>query len=477
MTGQLRSQDEPKIRHGSATSSGAGAASPRGRRAVMLGAAAAGVGAAASLAGRAAPASAAAVSAAKPVLLGKANTERTTTTISNAKGTALSATTTSNGHAAVTGADTSTAGGYGVHGTSANGTAIRGTTTNGIGVWGTSTNSTGIYGTTTHGTGVYGSSTTSTGVYGTTEGNDNAGVYGADASTGGGTGVYGTSTSGDGVSGSSTSGDGVSGTTSGDGQSGVAGTDASTGSGYGVHGTSPRGLAVYGLSTTGYGVAGVSTNGTGVSGYTEGNGDYGVWGRDGSPDGGYGVYASSGHGTALYADGNATVTGSLSKGGGSFKIDHPLDPARKYLSHSFVESPDMKNIYDGTIVLDRDGRAVVGLPDWFEALNRDYRYQLTAISGPAPDLHIAAEISGGHFTIAGGAAGQKVCWQVTGTRQDAWANANRIPVEENKPAEDQGRYLHPELHRDGEPITSIARARAERHRKPSTARPAAGPRP
>jgi hypothetical protein len=65
-----------------------------------------------------------------------------------------------------------------------------------------------------------------------------------------------------------------------------------------------------------------------------------------------------------------------------------------------------------------------------------------------------------------------VSWQVTGIRQDSWANAYRIPVEQAKPAQDHGRYLHPELH-SGQPLTAIARARAhaERHR---TARLAAG---
>ena len=50
--------------------------------------------------------------------------------------------------------------------------------------------------------------------------------------------------------------------------------------------------------------------------------------------------------------GNVDVIGTLSKGGGSFKIDHPLDPANKYLYHSFVESPDMKNMYDGNVTTD-----------------------------------------------------------------------------------------------------------------------------
>jgi hypothetical protein len=95
------------------------------------------------------------------------------------------------------------------------------------------------------------------------------------------------------------------------------------------------------------------------------------------------------------------VIGNLSKGGGSFKIDHPLDPANKYLYHSFVESPDMMNVYNGNVVLDANGEAVVVLPDWFEALNRDFRYQLTCIGGFAP-VYIAEEIANNQFKIAGG---------------------------------------------------------------------------
>ena len=49
----------------------------------------------------------------------------------------------------------------------------------------------------------------------------------------------------------------------------------------------------------------------------------------------------------LNVAGNLDVTGTISKGGGTFKIDHPLDPTNKYLYHSFVESPDMMNIYNG----------------------------------------------------------------------------------------------------------------------------------
>jgi len=85
------------------------------------------------------------------------------------------------------------------------------------------------------------------------------------------------------------------------------------------------------------------------------------------------------------------------------------------------------------------------LPDWFDALNKDFRYQLTSIGAPGPNLYVSQEISGNHFAIAGGKPGAKVSWQVTGTRQDAWANAHRIPVEQEKSAQERGYYIAPEL--------------------------------
>src|SRR5262249_22119601 len=117
----------------------------------------------------------------------------------------------------------------------------------------------------------------------------------------------------------------------------------------------------------------------------------------------------------FHVNGNATISGNLSKGGGSFKIDHPLDPENKYLYHSFFESPDMMNIYNGVAALNRRGEAVIDLPIWFEALNKDFRYQLTCIGGFAP-VFVAQEINNNRFKIAGGKAGMKVSWQVTGIR-------------------------------------------------------------
>ncbi len=187
---------------------------------------------------------------------------------------------------------------------------------------------------------------------------------------------------------------------------------------------------------------------TGVDGLADGTDGAGVIGEAENGSTAIGVWGISSSGVAGEFSGNVQITGSLSKAGGSFQIDDPLDPANKYLYHSFVESPDMKNIYDGVVQLDSHGQAVVILPDWFQALNKDFRYQLTCIGGFAP-VYIAQEIAGNQFKIAGGKAGMKVSWAVTGIRQDAWANANRIPVEQDKPSQERGYYLHPSLY--GEP--------------------------
>ncbi len=143
-------------------------------------------------------------------------------------------------------------------------------------------------------------------------------------------------------------------------------------------------------------------------------------------------------------DADLDVSGTVTKLSGSFKIDHPLDPTNKYLLHSFVESPDMMNVYNGNAVLDERGETWVTLPNWFEALNRDFRYQLTAIGAPGPDLYIAEGVAGNRFGIAGGEPGMTVSWQVTGIRHDAHAEAHRIPVELAKTGEEKGKLLDPE---------------------------------
>src|SRR5437867_12632895 len=137
------------------------------------------------------------------------------------------------------------------------------------------------------------------------------------------------------------------------------------------------------------------------------------------------------------------ISGPLEKPGGSFKIDHPLDPANQYLYHSFVESPDMLNIYNGNVTTDAQGDATVVLPDWFEALNRDFRYQLTVLGKQWAQARVEEEIQHNQFRIKTDKPNVKVSWQVTGIRHDPWAEQHRIPVEEAKLAAERGQYLHP----------------------------------
>ena len=149
--------------------------------------------------------------------------------------------------------------------------------------------------------------------------------------------------------------------------------------------------------------------------------------------------------------GNVSITGTLNATGTkNFRIDHPLDPANKYLFHASIESSEVLNLYSGNVVLDATGEAVVQLPDWFEAINKDLRYQLTNVGGFAP-VYVAEEVSGGHFKIAGGNPGGKVSWQVSGVRNDAWEKAHPMVVEADKGAA-RGKYLTPELY--GAPETA-----------------------
>jgi hypothetical protein len=329
--------------------------------------------------------------------------------------------------------------GDGIHGEgSGPSSGVQGTSAIGIGVVGRSTNSENDQG---YGVGGYssGRGPYSTGVIGTCWR---------------GTGVDGNSSSSYGVRGNSTSGTGVSGLC----LSGFSGTgvDGICSDGTGVSGSSGTGTGVLGSSTSGTGVLGSSTSGVGVSG-SSGSAP----GVQGSSTSGYGVLGISGYGTGVYGlrtdpagvagffDGGVTVAnGDLTvvNGNKPFKIDHPLDPQNKYLSHNAVESSERKNVYDGVALLDEDGEASVELPEWFEALNGDFRYQLTAVGGSAPGLHVAEELSENRFKIAGGEDGMKVCWQVTGTRKDRWAAANPFEVEQEKPEEERGRYLEPSLY-------------------------------
>jgi hypothetical protein len=424
--------------------------------------------------------------------------------------------------AAIAGIATAVKGGAtGVYGQSSDpgGNAVFGldnAATGGIGVIGesaaTSGSSYGVYGSSasTSGVGVLGISSATSG--------STAGVFGANASSSG-SGVIGNATSKTGqVQG--VGGFVVSTTTNSAGVVGFEG--AATGQVYGVSGntasTGPNAAAVNGFASASagvvWGVSGstnsttngaagvsgyegattgsvsgviggtVSTGGSGVSGYASATSGpaIGVNGQTTSPGGAGGAFTNLSGGKSLvlagngsnftqvfnvdasgngFYAGNLNVTGKLTKGSGSFKIDHPLDPANKYLSHSFVESPDMMNVYNGNITTDRHGVATVTLPDYFEALNADFRYQLTVI-GQFAQAIVARKIAGNRFVIRTSRPNVEVSWQVTGIRHDAYANQYRIPVEEDKSVGERGYYLHPEVF--GQPESkSISAAVAASH--------------
>jgi len=323
-----------------------------------------------------------------------------------------------------------------------------GTAGSGLGVWGSHAGGGwGVYGNSSSGRGVYGlaSSLTGTnyGVYGASPSTAGRGVYGvATAATGSTTGVYGESNSNTGV-----------------GVKGYA--NASSGGSVGVLGQSDggsfgRGVAGYASATSGetFGVYGSnqSENGHGVAGYAFSTVGLtrGVFGQSNSSDGAgvfglggeYGVFGQVGvSGYGMYSLGNFAAVGTK-----AFQIDHPTDPANKYLNHYCTEGPEPYNVYSGNISLDVSGSARIDLPEYFDQINKDFRYQLTPIGAPAPSLYVADEIQGNSFRIAGGQEGLKVSWRVEAVRNDLWVRKHGAPVESEKLGNKRGKYLQPELY-------------------------------
>jgi hypothetical protein len=272
---------------------------------------------------------------------------------------------------------------------------------------------------------IVGATTTPTGV--------SIGVWGQSSSTNG-RGVYGFTTA--------PTGGAIAGlfrTLSNQGVGVYALSDAASGATTGIRGqaASPDGTAVYGLATSASGQTNgvfgkaLSDQGAGVSGMAASTMgvNYGVYGETASLTDGFGVYCV----------GDTAATGLK-----LFQIDHPLDPARRLLNHFSVEGPEPYLEYRGTAVCDEHGAAVVQLPAYFEAINRDPHYQLTPIGGPAM-VYVAEEVQNNRFVIGGGRPGMKVCWTVTGIRNDRFVQRYGAAAEVQKTPEQRGRYLHPEL--------------------------------
>jgi hypothetical protein len=184
-------------------------------------------------------------------------------------------------------------------------------------------------------------------------------------------------------------------------------------------------------STVGVAVTTTGINSNGIKATADnGNFTYAIWGLAATGD--------AGHFT-----GDVAIVGNLSKSSGTFKIDHPQDPENKYLIHSFVESPDMMNVYNGNITTDGSGNATVSLPAYFQAENIDFKYQLTVI-GQFAQAMVLSEISNDKFEVKTDKPNVKVSWQVTGVRNDKYAQKHRIVAEVDKRPQERGYYLNPE---------------------------------
>jgi len=259
-------------------------------------------------------------------------------------------------------------------------------------------------------------------------------------------------------------GAGVLGTNTGTGQGvrGVAASDSgvtgwSGGAAPGVFGDRFSGDGVDGFSRTRNGVQGVSQSriASGVYGENMSGGGFGIAGRSNVPAGAFGASVfgdNTAGGLAGLFNGTVRVNGTLFiPGGKAFSLDYPGDEQNRVLNHIAVESSDMMNLYNGNIDTDSDGNATVELPPYFEALNRDFRYQLTVI-GQFAQAFVAEEVVNNRFSIKTDKPGVRVSWQVTGIRQDAYANAHRIQVEVEKPEGERGKYLTPKEH--GQPASA-----------------------
>ncbi len=218
--------------------------------------------------------------------------------------------------------------------------------------------------------------------------------------------------------------------------------------GYGIKGFGGW-MGVYGEGSNGY---------AGIFGYANGS-IYGVYSYgDMRAYGNFTVSENASIGGNLHVDGDFDVSGTK-----DFKIDHPLDPANKYLIHFSIESNEVLNVYRGNVILDDKGKATVHLPDYFNAVNRNFSYVLTPIGAPAPNIFIEKEIdSHGNFVIAGGRPGQKISWYVYAERNDPYLRQHpeKRLVEMDKKENEKGKYLRPELY--GQPKEKAINYRNDR---------------
>jgi hypothetical protein len=160
---------------------------------------------------------------------------------------------------------------------------------------------------------------------------------------------------------------------------------------------------------------------------------------------------------------NVQILGSLSKGSGTFLIDHPLDPKNKDLYHGFVEAPRYDLIYRGKVKLVK-GKATVEIDaasnmtaGTFAALTQNAEVvALNNLSGF--DRVKSSAVVDGSFQIISenNASSDTIHWVVIAERHDPFIINNegahtddhgRMVPEQMKPANGEGitETEHPEI--------------------------------
>lgn len=279
-------------------------------------------------------------------------------------------------------------------------------------------------------------------------------------------------------------------------------------SGSGVYGTSPDNVGVRGEATgttdvnyggyfqtrssNGYGVFGFAsaTSGLNIGGFfrTDSSGGYGVSVLQNAASSGvtrgllskavadqaiavqgwssattvenYGIVGQTDsiNGYGVYSIGDMAATGAK-----FFRIDHPLDPANKYLNHFCTEGAEPLNAYSGNVRTDSQGYATVELPEYLEAINKDFRYQLTVLdAGDTKEFvmtKVVRKVEGNTFVIRTSAPRVEVSWRLEGVRNDPYMRLHRRPVVQDKNQSERGTYQHPELYGKGPELSSPLRAR------------------
>jgi hypothetical protein len=187
--------------------------------------------------------------------------------------------------------------------------------------------------------------------------------------------------------------------------------------------------------------------GTGVWGQSSTESGNGVIGEASVGSQAYGVWGVSSTGYAGVFSGNVLVAGNLNvTGTKNFRIDDPLDPAGKYLVHAAIESDQALDVYSGNITTDASGLATVRLPEWFDEINTDFRYQLTIVGDRGWNARVNREIHGNEFTIQTDQPETEVSWQVTARRNDPYMRAHPFQLEQAKTGLEQGRYVTPQAY-------------------------------